>query len=90
MNYGLSTVIFPIGEFKFLWSPHVQDLWSDVISADPKDMDLLRYKMDDLHDAIESGNEIMIGCKSAYIVHINTSKKTRRLAELLGIAHENV
>lgn len=71
--YGKSNLIFPIGEFKFVWSPHVMDLWTAAggrnFNQTLEDfVQRSQYKDTDLKDAIGSQHEIMIGCESYYAI----------------------
>ena len=80
-GYGNRYIIFPIGEFKYIWSEEVKDLY--VILARKFDQipnkkilnqiyeyfkDPNLYKSTDLDSAIESGSEIMIWCDSYYAI----------------------
>lgn len=72
--YGSPVIIFPIGEFKFCWSPVIMDLSDHVPSkaAQIDDYDDLTMKLDklvrvryqttDLSSAILSKKEIMLYC----------------------------
>ena len=75
-------VIFPIGDFDFLWSPYVRDMTYDLkwepiggFSHVPPSQDLVdktlnnvEYQVTDFKGAIISGKEIMIRCKEYYAV----------------------
>jgi len=80
-EYGPAVSVWPIGNFKYLWSPEVMDLYLEVThlrSKDPKeydnlDYDLLKdmlnsYKNNNLREAILKGHEIMIGCNKYFAV----------------------
>lgn len=76
-GYGLPRIIFPVGKFKFIWSPKIRDLYGKILGTfDPGLEDeeyfyklsklISTYQTTDLRKAIESGNEIMIDCKEYY------------------------
>ena len=76
-EFGTDVAIFPIGEFKFLWSPRVRDLnnaisdWSlNFNIRDSKNiinkMKKVGYRTTDLQKAIDSKNEIMIWAEEYY------------------------
>lgn len=79
-NYGELFLLFPIGEFKFIWSPKILDLYTNIrnhISARlgksrVPDVDMLADTFTDknLKDAIISGHEISIKCNEYYLVHL--------------------
>ena len=78
-SYGEAVVIFPIGDFKFCWSPLIIDLidhvpsnknvnWDhDQVTEKIDRMIKLRYKTTDLPNAIVSDNEIMLYCDSCLV-----------------------
>ena len=73
-GYGPIHVIIPRGEFKFIWSPKIGDLYG--IEFDSREdaeqaMADFEYQTTDLYDAIESRNEIMISCKDYYAIPYN-------------------
>jgi hypothetical protein len=49
-GYGKTNVVFPIGDFKFLWSPHVEDLFDQIemylMDDRQKDKSLRKQYMD--------------------------------------------
>lgn len=81
-TYGMVHVIFPIGNFEFLWSDSVNDMAYDIKwgsvggfqnvppSQEVVDnvMSTAGYTTGHLQDAILSGNEIMLWCKEYYAV----------------------
>ena len=83
--YGKPYMVFPMGEFKFIWSPEIKDLYTDVIEKDMRYGDWGKlpdkgfskieeviessYTDKDWHSAIGSQNEIMIKCHSYYLVN---------------------
>ena len=78
-SYGENVyMIFPIGKYKYLWSPEIGDLYIvvdlDSVRTAPNKLELFTnyintYKNTDLKDAIKSGNEIMVNCKEYIAVH---------------------
>lgn len=69
--YGLVYSVWPIGAFKFIWSPDIEDFNNEYEDADQElDMkDVLRYYTNkNLEEAIRNGNEIMVKCKEYYAV----------------------
>lgn len=78
--YGQPFVVFPSDGFKFLWSREVPDLYihlksKGIMTEFPGiDRELQRivatYTDEDLNRAIDSGHEIMIGCKYYYMVNM--------------------
>lgn len=81
-GFGDVYIVFPIGKFSYLWSESVEDLnetiWevqksirqrlqSDIQSYDINTMlDQAHYRTNDLDNAIDSGNEIMIRASGYY------------------------
>jgi len=67
--------VFPIGDFTFIWSPEVRDLYTDVLLKKEvsleKKLPTLGYQNTDLMKAIESKNEVMIRCKTYCSVHMD-------------------
>lgn len=63
-SYGPAWIIFPIGEYKILWSPEVVDLFVYLTQHPSKPLKevVSLYRMGGLKDAIKSGNEIMVSC----------------------------
>jgi len=78
LEYGELVTIYPIGEFKYLWSPEFRDLTRALEIYHDPDFDLIdqvrniinkgNYKTTDLKQAIKSGNEIMLWCEKYYVV----------------------
>jgi len=71
-NYGYGYMIFPIGNFQYIWSPKIQNLnvWFRTHDKDDKTIQkaVNSYKNKNLKKAIKSKNEIAIFCKSYYII----------------------
>jgi len=79
-DYGTVHYIFPIGKFKFYWSPKVRDLFNEIadnkISSKVPESKVMAfakktvktYQKTDLKKAIKSRHEIMIDCKKYYAV----------------------
>ena len=76
---AISTIVFPIGNIEFLWSPKIQDLTQDLDLENmayynkeewkeklEKDLINADYENTNMRNALISGNEIMIHCKSYY------------------------
>ena len=80
-RYGNIYSIFPIGNFKFIWSPMVKDYTYKLkhlkqtnyeindLSPVIKSEIVGTYQTTDLKKAIKSGNEIMISCKEYYAIY---------------------
>ena len=88
--YGRLFVVFPIGEFDFLWSPNIKDLFVEYKrlaykgETDLKEfIGLLKrkgnYQTTDLNAAIISGKEIMIRCHSYYGLNFEDIKDNLNL-----------
>lgn len=85
-EYGKVCIFFPIGNYKFIWSPKMSDLYIGIgrlkrkynydfrneKMADhlEKNFDDLGYVDDDLVSAILSHSEIMFKCNSYYLLDI--------------------
>jgi len=82
-SYGHTSIIFPVGDFTFLWAPEVHDMaitlagsWPVVNgwNVPPKQpytdelMSKYNYTTKDFVGAIKSGQEIMIRCKEYYAI----------------------
>jgi hypothetical protein len=72
-DYGSLYAIFPIGDFKFVWSKKSSDLFVHLfdLASTIQKLEELNFKSTDLNDAIASGNEIMIHCKEYYAVSVD-------------------
>lgn len=88
-QYGDPYFIFPEGDFNFLWSPYIEDLWTEwnsrpgrAIAADDEEIESFinntivqgRYRQDNLDHAIHANREIMIRSKSYYAIHTDILK----------------
>lgn len=79
-RFGTDVAVFPIGEFKFLWSPLVQDLNHSHSLWERADQDFMtmltnaQYQDTDLEAAIASKNEIMLWAKSYYTLDNNADR----------------
>lgn len=71
--YGPAHIIFPVGRYKILWSPEVKDLYIKI-HLNTMYETLATYKIGDIKEAIRSGNEIMIHCKSYIAFDSNVYK----------------
>lgn len=97
---GFACVIFPIGPFKYVWSPEVHDLYTnfsqmDYIIQDGEIdvkkfyhyLETLDYKSTDLSAALQSKNEIMLVCDK-YLALSVPIKSTLREPYVKAIASE--
>lgn len=73
-SYGQVYAVFPIGDFKFAWSPKVSDLFIQVSEDGDIEGQLenFNYRDTDLNAAINSKNEIMLSCKEYYAVRVRS------------------
>lgn len=85
-QYGREFMIFPIGNYKFVWSPEVEDLFVNPITRGLKrsdernnegfyqkvkeELDSVNYTDKNMALAIRSKNEIMIGTESYYALNV--------------------
>jgi len=78
-GYGALYIIFPRGNFTFLWSPDIPDIFTHYENKQTKQsdedfvLDLLNnndYSTNNLQEAIKSTNEIMIRCNSYYALRV--------------------
>ena len=82
-SFGNLYAVFPMGNFTYIWTPEVYDLYTEYGSdiylevVEHKDtkafielMDSLKYRNTDLPKAIESDHEIMIRCKKYAAVRV--------------------
>jgi len=78
-NGNSPRAVFPIGEFTFIWSPKVKDLYTDILQGKKvsleKILPTLGYQNTDLKEAVKSGNEVMIRCKTYCSVHMDLLQK---------------
>ena len=79
-GYGDAYIFFPIGDFEFLWSPKIHDLYDHVTTRKPvgsifmKDFyneTVDKYINSGMATAIASGHEIMVRCNSYYLTNMN-------------------
>ena len=93
LGYGDTSIIFPVGEFRFAWSPEVYDLivsfrkeafnmgWRDLDKAIENNVNLLdkfKYVVDkDFAAAIKSKKEIMIYCDQYLAIELTAFNKIR-------------
>lgn len=83
-GYGNAYYIFPIGEFKYLWSSKIGDLYGDMNNISrqtdtPFDQKALfnfldwgNYQTTNLKRALNGSSEIMIRCKQYYALEVNS------------------
>jgi len=87
-QYGDPCVVFPIGDFKYVWSARVRDLYNLMDDeADMDDLDAvhtLQYKLEtsaytdsQLDAAIKDEKEIMIACEAYYAFPISAEESIR-------------
>ncbi len=87
--YGpIKCLIFPIGDFSYVWSPNIADLFGDLGSAQSEEqiLDLLeeaKYKNNDFAGALASKNEIMINCDSYLAVVIPKFEDGRKILKYI-------
>ncbi len=76
-SYGRPYMLFPIGNYKYVWSDEIFDLYGDSMYIDDEpesEQDRIieyftsLYKDTDLKGAIKSGNEITFICDKYYLV----------------------
>lgn len=72
-RYGLAYSVFPIGDFKFAWSPVVEDLYYPYkksggdLGAVKEALETGKYTDSNLQAAVNAGNhEIMVYCPQGY------------------------
>lgn len=72
-DYGKLYAIFPIGDFRFVWSQKSSDLFVSLfdLAGTVKKLEQLDFKDTDFVDAIKSGNEIMLHCTEYYAVAVD-------------------
>jgi hypothetical protein len=79
-EYGDLFILCPIGNYKYCWSPNIMDFYLELerVSRNQEDDDeFVDWVLTDgdyifnsnLPGAIQSGNEIMVHCKEAYLVN---------------------
>jgi len=79
-EYGEAFVVYPIGDFEFLWSPYVDDMfkeWEDFnIETNLDTPQFIKTRIagkffnTDIKKAIDSEHEIMIRCNNYYAVDV--------------------
>jgi len=93
-QYGDPYYIFPIGDFKFIWSFKIHDLYPQLkreinnqeVFSDKElinFLDFANYQPDRLTAAADSGHEIMIRCKEYYAINVNSIKGIESYLETL-------
>jgi hypothetical protein len=86
--YGKPNFFFAIGDFKYVWSPNIVDLFSDI----PVLRSVLskKVKPEDVHKSIakeyytdgalclanSKGHEVMVGCKNYYLLSTGSLEGT--------------
>lgn len=93
-SYGDVFVMFPIGEFKFCWSPIVEDMFMMFSGMDSRNaqiddlllhrltsaLDDANYQTTNLIEAIDSTSEIMVHCDKYYLLSEDMYKTVHSLA----------
>lgn len=69
-KFGVQYAIYPQGEFHFSWSNEFKDAVGNEEYMDLGYDHVFECDDESLHEAIKSGNEIMIACKSVVCVPI--------------------
>lgn len=94
-HYGTPCVVFPVGAFKYVWSPEVGDLygkmnipWGDKTAEQWTEethafLENQKYQTDGLDAALRTNNEIMIKCDSYYAFPIEYQEQMK---QALGFA----
>ena len=91
-DYGSEAVIFPIGDFKYVWSPEVGDLYQALdFPDDRKSIDAyietklptLKYKTTDLNQAVKDDAEIMIMCKRYLAIPLESNAQLKEIKEII-------
>lgn len=98
-SYGYEHLVFPKGDFKFVWSPEIQDLYfyskgfykrhriAGTTAATTILIDELEnnieWKDDDIVAALESGNEVIIKAAAFYLVDARSNFYQKELMPLL-------
>ncbi len=69
--YGHPHLIFPVGEFDYIWSPKIHDLYTAIPQTVDVDQDEVYkilgdgdYQDANLNQGLRKGNEVMLKCKS--------------------------
>lgn len=76
-NYGQIFLFFPIGDYEYIWSDQIEDLYVDITNFSDFDMYKDTFTNTDLKSGIESGNEIVFICDKYYLI------KTRYEMEII-------
>jgi hypothetical protein len=93
--YGTPYLVFPVGKFKFIWSNHISDLYGGIRRyADLTDPDPLiaanalreLYTEEGLCKAMNSGGEIMVGCKYYRAVSTVVVREFRDITKSMPIS----
>lgn len=86
--YGRKYAMFPIGDFKFIWSPKVSDLYDKSRSigvTNPEKFEVkmkaLNWQTDDLHGALTSKKhpEVVFLCDRYYMVEVKNLDEFKAL-----------
>jgi hypothetical protein len=63
-----SYIVFPKNNFKFIWSPFIEDLYASIQNIDEVNEVVLKYTDKDIEKAVYSYHEVMIKCDGYYVV----------------------
>lgn len=87
-QYGEVCVVFPIGDFKYVWSPRIKDLYNEVNddwdADEESEVAALRYMLEtgaytdkEFDAAVKGASEIMIVCDSYYAFPLKAEDSIR-------------
>lgn len=87
-SYGTVYAIFPIGNFKYVWSTEIPDLFfvtHNISTDNPEEviekLEEADYKSTDLEIAIKTGHEVMLSCKQYYAIPLHLKSDVEPLVE---------
>lgn len=85
-------LVFPAGNYKFIWSDKIDDLWADINNVYNTDVEIFikdfesvygdSYHNDKIKQSMRWGGEIMINCKYSYLTRAELMEP---LNEALGL-----
>lgn len=98
--YGKAYACYPVGDFKFVWSPDIADLFmywksyvakhkhlhiSEITRKFAYDLEnSIEWKNTDIRQAITSGHEIIINASAFYLVDTDSDFYKRELSVAVG------
>jgi hypothetical protein len=89
-GYGYEFLVFPIGEFKYVWSPEIRDLYSFIeeMKGEGLEYDLQKivnsYKNKSMADGIKKKMEFSIKCDEYYMIYKFCVSEPKLLKLLIG------